>query len=133
MPTVLVVDASVLVVALADDGADGDRVRARLRGEHLAAPELIDLEVMSVVRVHSARRQLDTRRALQVIEDLSSLPLLRATHQPLLTRCWELRENVSTYDAAYVALAELLGADLLTADQRLARAVGPRCRIEVIA
>jgi predicted nucleic acid-binding protein len=60
------------------------------------------------------------------------LPLERAAHRPLLTRCWELRENVSVYDAAYVALAEALDVVLLTADARLVRAPGIRCRVELL-
>jgi predicted nucleic acid-binding protein len=129
---VLVVDASVLAVALADDGRDGDKARARLRGEHLAAPELIDLEVASVLRRQFAAGHLDTRRAELALADLVDLPLRRAPHRPLLERCWELRGNLTVYDAAYVALAEALDCDLLTGDARVAKAPGPRCRIEVL-
>lgn len=129
----IVVDASVLAPALADDGSDGDRARARLRGEALAAPELIDLETASVIRrqVHAGR--LPVRRARLALGDLVDLPLRRAPHRPLLVRCWELRDTVSAYDASYVALAEILDVVLLTADARLARAAGPRCEIELIA
>ena len=105
----LVVDASVLAVALADDGPDGDAARARLRGETLAAPELVDLEVASVLRRQNRAGMLDNRRAELAIIDLGALPMVRASHLALLRRCWELRENVTTYDAAYVALAEALG------------------------
>jgi predicted nucleic acid-binding protein len=129
---VLVVDASVLVVALADDGVDGDGARARLRGEELAAPELLDLEVTSVLRKQRSAGLIDDRRALLALTDLRALPIHRAPHLPLLSRCWELRENLTIYDAAYVALAELLQADLLTGDSRLAAAPGPRCGIEVL-
>jgi predicted nucleic acid-binding protein len=129
---VLVVDASVLVVALADDGEDGDRARQRLRGEELAVPELIDLEVASVLRRQTAAGHLDDRRARLCLSDLSDLALHRARHLPLLARCWELRDNVTAYDASYVALAELMEATLLTADERLARAAGPRCAIELL-
>jgi predicted nucleic acid-binding protein len=129
---VLVVDASVLVVALADDGADGDAARSRLRGEELAAPELLDLEVTSVLRKQRGAGLIDDRRALLALTDLRAVPIRRAPHLPLLSRCWELRENLTIYDAAYVALAELLQADLLTADSRLAAAPGPRCGIEVL-
>jgi predicted nucleic acid-binding protein len=129
---VLVVDASVLAVALADDDHDGDLARERLRGEHLAAPELADLEVASVLRRQVSTGALNPRRASFALADLSDLPLQRAPHLPLLERCWELRENLSVYDAAYVALAEALDVVLLTGDGRLARASGPRCDIEVL-
>lgn len=130
--TVLVVDASVLATALADDGHDGDLARARLRGERLAAPELIDLEVTSVLRRHMKANTIDARRAMHALTDLRAMPLQRAPHQPLLLRCWELRENMTPYDAAYVALAEALQAVLLTSDTRLANAPGPRCQVDVL-
>ena len=104
----LVVDASVLAVALADDGPDGDTARARLRGETLAAPELVDLEVTSALRRQRHAGLLDERRSILALTDLASLPLQRASHVPLLFLCWELRENLTIYDAAYVALAEAL-------------------------
>jgi predicted nucleic acid-binding protein len=129
---VLVVDAGVLVVALADDGADGDQARARLRGQRLVLPELADLEVASVLRRQIRAGAIDARRAGLALEDLGALPARRAPHRPLLSRCWELRDNLTVYDAAYVALAEAMQATLLTGDQRLARASGPRCRIEIL-
>ena len=128
----LVIDASVLAVALLDDGQDGDTTRRRLRGESLAAPALIDLEVLSVWRGLSRGGQLDTRRVALAFEDLQSLPMQRVDHAPLLERCWQLLENLTIYDAAYVALAEVLQATLVTGDRRLARASGPRCAIEVV-
>lgn len=128
----IVVDASVLVVALADDGGDGDAARARLRNEPLAAPELIDLEVGSVLRRQLAAGAIDERRARLAISDLVEIPMMRAPHRPLLPRCWELRDNLTIYDAAYVALAEELEWLLLTADARLAQAVGPRCQVEIL-
>jgi predicted nucleic acid-binding protein len=79
-----------------------------------------------------AAGDLDDRRALLCLADLSDFGLHRARHLPLLARCWELRDNVTVYDASYVALAEALEATLLTADERLARAAGPRCAIEVL-
>ena len=130
--SVLVVDASVIAAALTDDGEDGDRARARLRGEQLAAPELLDLEVASVVRGQLRARKLDLRRAQWALNDLDALPVQRAPHRPLLARCWQLRDNLTVYDAAYVALAEVLRADLLTGDPKHATATGPRCRIEVL-
>lgn len=129
----LVVDASVLAPALADDSADGDAARARLRGHALAAPELIDLETLSVIRRQLHIGRLDARRAGLARIDLIELPLRRAPHAPLLERCWELKDTLTVYDAAYVALAELLEAVLVTADARLAGAPGPRCEIEVLS
>ncbi|MHB1487160.1 MAG: type II toxin-antitoxin system VapC family toxin [Acidimicrobiales bacterium] len=128
----LVVDASALAPALADDGPDGDTARARLRGQSLAAPELIDLETTSVIRRQLLTGQLDARRAELALTDLIDLPLRRAPHRPLLARCWELRQNATVYDAAYVALAELLGLVLVTADRRLAKVPGLRCRVDLL-
>ncbi|HKF81647.1 MAG TPA: type II toxin-antitoxin system VapC family toxin [Solirubrobacterales bacterium] len=128
----IVVDASVLAPALADDGADGDRVRERLRGEQLVAPELIDLEVVSTLRRAARAGRLDERRSGQVLTDLEVLPLRRVPHLPLLSRIWELRDNLTAYDAAYVALAETLQIVLLTADGPLGRAPGMRCEVEVL-
>ena len=129
----IVVDASVIVTALADDGPDGERHRARLAGERLAAPHLLDVEVVSAWRRHAADGALDERRMQLARDDLRSLPIRRVPHLPLLERCWELRANLTTYDAAYVALAELIDAPLVTLDARLAEAPGPTCSIEVLA
>lgn len=128
----IVVDASVLATALGDDGPDGDRARSRLRGELLAAPHLIDLEVGSVWRRLVAAGSMDLRRAGLALVDLYELPIRRARHRDLLQRCWELRSNLSIYDAAYVALAEALETTLLTADARIKQAPGPRCNIDVL-
>ena len=106
----IVVDASVLATALGDDNDDGRRARARLSGERLSAPELIDLEVVSVFRRLCAADQLDQARADQALADLDALRLDRVPHRPLLRRCWELRHNVTVYDAAYIALAEIVDA-----------------------
>jgi predicted nucleic acid-binding protein len=129
----IVVDASIIVAALGDDGGDGDRARQRLRSEQLSAPGLIDLEVLSAWRRLVSVGQMDDRRARLAMEDLLALPLQRVPHGPLLVRCWELKDNLTIYDAAYVALAELHEANLVTADRRIERASGPRCSIEVLA
>jgi predicted nucleic acid-binding protein len=130
---VIVVDASVLAVALGDDGAEGERARVRLTDEALAAPELVDLEAVSVWRRHVAAKLMTARRAALAVSDLENLPLRRSPHRPLLKRIWELRHGVTPYDAAYVALAEALNVVLVTADARLARVPGIRCEIEAIA
>ncbi|MDQ3870265.1 MAG: type II toxin-antitoxin system VapC family toxin [Chloroflexota bacterium] len=128
----IVVDASIIASALGDDGSDGERARNRLTGERLAAPELIDLEVASVWRRAARAGRLAGKRAHQALADLAVLPLERAPHQPLMSRIWELRENFTPYDAAYVALAEIFNAALVTADQHLARAPAADCEIELL-
>lgn len=128
----IVVDASVLVTALADDGPDGERFRRRLAGERLSAPHLIDVEVISAWRRLAAAGHLDERRAAFARDDLRSLPIVRVPHGALLDRCWELRANLTAYDAAYVALAELIDRPLVTADAKLAATPGPSCQFEVL-
>lgn len=128
----IVVDASVVVTALADDGVDGDRVRARLRGERLAAPHVIDLEVASAWRRLAAAGDLDERRVSFAFDDLASLRLERVPHTRLVARCWELRHNLTIYDAAYAALAEAMETTLVTADARLGAAPGLTCSVEVL-
>jgi predicted nucleic acid-binding protein len=129
---VIVVDASVVAPALADDGADGDTARARLRGQTLVAPEIVDLEVLSVIRRAHLAGRLDERRTALALEDLLALDLRRVAHRALLRQAWTHRTNLSVYDAAYVALAELLDVVLVTADERLASAPGLGCRVEVL-
>jgi predicted nucleic acid-binding protein len=129
---VIVVDASVLAVALGDDRAHGAAARQRLRGEVLSAPELIDLEVLSVLRRNVASGSATAQRGEEAMADLIELPLQRVSHRPLLRRCWELRHNLTSYDASYVALAEALDVPLLTADERLAGAPGLRCTVELL-
>jgi len=129
---VIVVDASVVLPALADQGHDGERARGRLAGERLVAPALVDLEVLSGLRRARRAGRVGDVRARQVLMDLTALPMGRIGHIPLLARVWSLRDNLSSYDAAYVALAEGLAAPLLTADARLGRAAGVLCDVEVL-
>ncbi|HWC38211.1 MAG TPA: type II toxin-antitoxin system VapC family toxin [Acidimicrobiales bacterium] len=131
----IVVDASVVVTALADNGADGEELRSRLQADgDLHAPEVLDLEVAAVLRrLVVMERALGPRRASRALEDLADLPVERYSHRPLLGRVWALRHNLPAYDAAYVALAEALGAVLLTADRRLARCPGLRCELELVS
>ena len=128
----ITVDASVLAVVGERDGQDGDQARARLRGERLTAPELVDLEVTSVWRRQVRDGAMDARRAALALADLTALPVRRAPHRALLARCWELRDNLTVYDASYAALAEALDVTLLTGDRRLARAPGLRCHVEIL-
>jgi predicted nucleic acid-binding protein len=130
---VIVVDASILATALSDDGSDGERVRRRLDAESvLCAPEIVDLEVTMAWRRQLIAGWLDESGAQQALDDLAALNLVRAPHLPLMPRIWELRDNLTPYDAAYVALAEALDATLLTADSRSTRAPGLRCAVELM-
>jgi predicted nucleic acid-binding protein len=129
---VLVVDASVVAPAVADSGIDGDAVRRRLRGESLAGPDLLRIEAMSVIRRAAVNGSLSAAQARRAVDDLLDIPLVVYPTTPLLRRAWRLRNNLTPYDACYVALAEALGCTLLTADARLANAPGSRCPIEVI-
>jgi predicted nucleic acid-binding protein len=129
---VLVVDASVIAPVVADGGPDGDALRNRLRGETIAGPDLLRIEVMSVIRRQASTATLSDAQASRAVEDLLELPVAVYPVTPLLGRVWALRGNLSTYDACYVALAEALGCPLVTADRRLANAPGSRCPIEVL-
>ncbi|MGH7336564.1 MAG: type II toxin-antitoxin system VapC family toxin [Myxococcota bacterium] len=100
-------------------------------GETLHAPELIDLEVGQVLRRYERSRGLTAERARQALDDFEALPLERYAHRLLLRRAWELRANLTIYDGAYVALAELLDAPLLTCDAAIARAAH-RARVELV-
>jgi predicted nucleic acid-binding protein len=130
----IIVDASVIAPALADDRADGERARDRLRGEQLMAPELLDLEVVSVIRKALLSGTLNQRRAGLAMADLLDLDLdlERVSHRPMLARIWQLREKLTPYDASYVALDDVINATLVTADRRLLQAPGLRCTIECL-
>jgi len=97
----------------------------------LHAPHLVDVEISHALRRLTFEGKVDAARAGQAIAVLGALRLIRWSHRPLLERMWELRENLTSYDAAYVALAESLGVPLVTRDAKLARAVGPRAEIEL--
>lgn len=128
-----VVDAGVLCHALVGGPRDDvSLLRRRLTGD-LAAPAHVDLEVCSTVRRYVRAGSVGATSAALAIDRLASMPLRRHFLPPLLPRVWELRHNLTPYDAAYVALAEATGSVLLTSDRRLATAPGPRCAIEVWA
>jgi predicted nucleic acid-binding protein len=129
----IVADASVLANVVGDDGADGATARGRLRSEEaLAAPDLVDIETLAVLRKRWLAGSLTDERFQEAIDDLRALALNRYPALPLVGRMAALRANVTAYDAAYVALAEALDCPLLTADQRLANATGPLCRILIL-
>lgn len=130
----IVADASVIAPALADDGTDGRAARQALRaGRPVHVPHLLDFEVLSVWRRDVRAGRLATERARQARRDMVDLPAMRHPVALIVERIWELRDNVTSYDASYVALAEALGCTLVTGDGRLASAPGPTCRIEVLS
>jgi predicted nucleic acid-binding protein len=130
---VIVVDASALIEALLRTPAASTLERRLLNsGETLHAPHLIDVEVAQVVRRYAANGDIDGERGGAALADLSDFPLRRYPHDFLLPRVWDLRNNLTAYDAVYVALAEALDAPLLTRDRRLAAAAGHRARIELV-
>ena len=128
----LVVDASALLPAIADGSDVGRQRRQRLVGERLDAPDLILVESLSVIRRQSLAGMLNPAQADQAVEGLLALPIIIHPTARLVRRAWELRGNVTPYDACYVALAEALNCPLLTGDARLARAPGPTCQIELV-
>ena len=128
----IVVDASVMVNAVGDDGPDGRAARSRLAVEEAAAPDLVDVETAAVLRRRWLHGDLDGERFDAAVNDLLALPVARYPASPLLRRAVELRSNVTVYDACYVALAEALDATLVTADERLASAPGVGCRVNVM-
>lgn len=129
----IVVDASALLEVLLNAPTSA-RVRARIldRDETLHVPHLLDLEVAQVVRRYTLSGEMGAERGAQALEDLADLPLNRYPHEPFLPRIWDLRNNLTAYDAAYVALAEALGAPMVTRDAALAGASGHGARIELM-
>lgn len=130
----IVVDASILANALGDDEDDGDAARTELRAAgDLAAPDLVDVETVAVLRKRWLARAISDQRFDAAVTDLQRWDFERVPTLRLVRRAYELRANITAYDAMYVALAEALGCELLTADQRLAGAAGPRCSIRALS
>lgn len=128
-PQQIVLDASAAVALLADCGPAGQWVEATIRGAHLLAPELMPFEAGNILRRHALAGILDPSAATLAHTDLIALPVDLHPYVGLAERVWELRANLTVYDASYVALAELATAPLITLDVRLSRAPGIRCPI----
>ena len=128
----IAVDASAILEVLLRTER-GARIEDRLlsRGDSLHAPHLLDVEVAQVLRRYAAAGYVRSERGLQALTDLGDFPIHRYPHDVLLPRIWELRHNVTAYDAAYLALAEALPAPLVTCDGKLASAPGHAARVEV--
>lgn len=130
----IVVDASVVVNAVGDDRTAGFLARRVLRADStVRAPVLLDAEVVSALRQWWLAGVLSDERFRRAVDDLRRLPISREPIVDLMHRAFELRSNVTPYDATYVALAEGLECTLVTGDRRLANAPGLRCTVEVIA
>lgn len=129
----IVVDASVAVDLLLR-GPDAEVLTSRLleHGESLHAPHLLDVEVAQVLRRFAGRGVIGAARGRESLRLLAALPVRRHPHAPFLGRIWALRGNLTAYDAAYVSLAEVLEATLLTRDRRLAASAGHLAQIEVV-
>jgi predicted nucleic acid-binding protein len=129
----IVVDASAVIEVLLGTSA-ASRVAERFFAERetLHAPHLLDVEIAQVLRRFALAGAFGSERGAQALEDLADFPIARYPHQPFLFRIWELRHNVTAYDAAYLALAEALAAPLVTRDAKLASATGHGARIELV-
>ncbi|HET6627977.1 MAG TPA: type II toxin-antitoxin system VapC family toxin [Nocardioidaceae bacterium] len=128
-----VIDASVLTAFYAADDPRRSAVADRLAvGDALFAPAHLDAEVLSALRGMAKHRPALRSAVPTALRHLAGFPIRRMPLAPLLQRMWELRENVTAYDAAYIALAERLDGPLVTSDSRLAASSGPRCTFDVI-
>lgn len=129
----IVVDASTLLEVLLRTAA-AENVEERLFGEQesLHAPHLLDVEVAQVLRRYAGGGEIDSERGRAALSDLVDFPIRRYPHGFLLPRAWEIRSNLTAYDAVYVALAEALDATLVTRDRRIAAASGHQAQVEVI-
>lgn len=124
----IVLDASAAVLGLLTDGP----ARHHLAHDPVAVPHLVDAEVAHALRAQVRRRTVSVEEGRRLLRRWTRLGVRRFPCVGLMERIWELRENVSTYDATYVALAEALDCPLVTADARLAGATGPTCTFAVV-
>ncbi len=125
----VVCDASALVALLLDGGPDGQWVTEALSGAELIAPALAVFEAANIIRRYDVAGHVSADQAAQAHADLLDLAIEHWPYEVLATRAGQLRQNLSIYDASYVALAELADATLVTLDRRTSRAPGPRCEI----
>ena len=127
--TKLVCDSSALVALLLDSGPDGEWAAQTVAGAGLAAPASVDWEAANIIRRHELAGLVSSDQAAQAHADLLDLAIERWPYEPLATRSWQLRANLSLYDASYVALAELLSIAMITLDARIGRAPGVTCAV----
>lgn len=129
----IVVDASVLVAALTDTGATGTWAESVLTEGDILTPQLALVESANILRKLERGRQLSPGEATVAHRDLLRLDLLLVPYEPFAQRIWDLRDNLTAYDAWYVAVAEAFDMPLATLDRRLSRAAGPACRFQLPA
>ena len=129
----IVVDASAAVTMFLNLGPSAAGVRERLKqsAEEVHIPHLFDVEVLQALRRHSLRGDLSGEQGRLILNLLREMKAVRYPHAPLAARIWELRDHLTAYDAAYVALAEVLDAPLVTMDARLAQAPGHKAAVEL--
>ena len=127
----IVVDASAVVAALVDVGQDGEWAQAELRGEDLVAPHLVTVEAANILRRAVLTGGISADVATLAHDDLLALRVDLYPYEPVASRVWELRHDLTAYDGWYVALAEAVGAPLITLDARIARAPGLRCEVRL--
>jgi predicted nucleic acid-binding protein len=129
----IVIDASAEVAVLLNVGPEVEAIRDRIArpGETLHVPHLFEIEVLHALRRPTLLGTVSPERTRLALSRLRDTQLVRYPHTPLMERIWELKDNLTTYDAAYIALAEALDAPLITLDARLARAPGIRAAVEV--
>jgi predicted nucleic acid-binding protein len=125
----VVCDASALVALLLDAGPDGRWVTDQLSDADLAAPSLVAYETANIIRRHELAAQISSDQAAQAHADLLDLPIEHWPYELLAPRAWQLRHHLSSYDASYVALAELTSTTLVTLDRHLAAAPGLNCPV----
>ena len=128
----VVVDASAVLTLLVEPGDRNDRVASRLAGLSWCAPALLPFEVANVLRRQASTGILAAGQAELALDGFGMLPIELWPWDAVAARVWQLRGSMTAYDAAYVALAELLACPLVTGDARLARAPGARCVVDVV-
>lgn len=131
----MVLDASAALAAFLGTGANSASIRARVEasGQSVHAPHLLDVEMLHALRGLVLRGHVSRARSDEIRQDFAGLRWSRYSHEAFLDRIWDLKDNLTAYDAAYVALAEVLDAPLVTTDARLARAPGLHAEVEVYA
>lgn len=127
----VVCDASAIVTVLLDSGIGGDWLARRLGAAELYAPALLPFECSNVIRRHEIAGFISADQAAQAHTDLFDLPIALFPYESVAHRVWQLRRNLTSYDASYVALAEVIDAPLITLDRRLSEAPGVSCRVEI--